>query len=664
MTRHVLAEHLKEAINGRKVTAAVFHTFTFDPDFFENYLLPLFLPDVPFGDNAIQNTILWKKFQHDLPPVTVYCDFHAKAQKGIHLNYIVRPIDVPKHKDGKPCYHPKHSFILLEDWELIVITGSNNLTEAGWCSNLEGVNFFTFKNKVNFPREFKDAFKFFSREVRSKFFGEGFQDAETYSIAENVIDSFFRSTGYTEDVSTMYFDTRVKGGSYLQDFTSFIAYVKSKRNDDMPFEKVEVISPYFPKGISLFEELKTVTQCDDISISIPFENTDFVGMEASLFQEAKALGIQWKAIKEMNTTKGFRTNHAKVYQFVGKDKVFTVVGSINFTNMAWKGVAKGGNYESAILYEKSKNSYEDLLQGYPHENLSFLGYREEEGASITRENAFALEFVIDWQAKTLEVINYDPECQKGDIMFDLLETISINKTKIFGLSGGQITQLSDNPLIKVKPKGKECYFYYYPIHKNVEAKPLPAHLNLNDSELLQLWMELETSESKEATLAIIDRFIDRIVDEHGEVQTEELNKTQSTLNLMATHLSGILKLNNKIFTDGRTQREQEAILKMRDYYLFTDNVDTLTGYRKLIARMADDGKLNHGFYWLLLNCIDLFFYKKLHEAERVDLEKVKSIRIELRDTIKSTAEKIKDKKLTENHLKWTLKMLENDIKRN
>jgi hypothetical protein len=59
-----------------------------------------------------------------------------------------------------------------------------------------------------------------------------------------------------------------------------------------------------------------------------------------------------------------------------------------------------------------------------------------------------------------------------------------------------------------------------------------------------------------------------------EIKVDELKHTHSTLNLMATHLSGILKLKKKIFTIGRTITEQKANKKMRDYYLFTDNVDT------------------------------------------------------------------------------------------
>ncbi|WP_218599203.1 hypothetical protein [Polaribacter sp. NJDZ03] len=664
MTKYVLAEHLKEELNGRRVKAAVFHTFNFDSEFFENYLLPLFLPDIPFGDNKIQNTILWKKFQHDLPPITVYCDFHAKTQRGIHLNYLVRPIDVPKHKNGfKPCYHPKHSFILLEDNELIVITGSNNLTEAGWCSNLEGVNFFKLKSKVYYPRTFKDQLKKFNRHVRGHFYHDDFRNEDTLSKADILLERFFKAQGYTKEVSTEYFDT-ISDYSF-HSFKDYIKNIKERLNNNEPFEKVEVVSPYFSKGMVLFNDLKGVTGCEDISLSIPFENTNLVALDQSLFEEVESQGFQWKSIIAINDTKGYRFNHSKIYQFVGNKHVFTIVGSVNFTNMAWKGVKAGGNYESAILYSNPKDDFKSLLQSCSLDNLTFSGHSEEEKVPDKREDAFMLSFVLDWSLKTLEIINYDEPNQKGEIEFDNLNSLQINRSRKVKLNDDYIRSLSNNPILKVKPSKHQYYFYYYLTHKNIEAKPLPEHLNLNDAELLQLWLELDTTKDNATTLRIIDSFIDRITDEAGDIKDDELKVTSSTLNIMATHLSGLIKLQKRMFAQGRTISEKKTNRTLRDYYLFTNNVDTIIGYRNLIAKMFTDGKLNAGFYWLLLNVIYMFFYKDLSDSDfedDLDYIKIKDIRKTLKTNIKKVANEIVKGNLTEKHLKWTLKMLKNDIK--
>jgi hypothetical protein len=657
MNKFILGEKLKEEINGRRIKAALFHSFNFDPDFFENYLLPLFLPDIPFGDNKIQNTILWKKYQNELPPVTVYCDFHAKAQKGIHLDYTVRTVDIIKVNGVKPCFHPKHSSILLDDDTLLLFIGSNNLTEAGWCSNLEGVNFFKLKSGEYFPREFKDQIRNFNREIPSQNYNE-------HSPADDLIEKFFAKIGYTDEVDFKLLNSKdFREENNMSYFGSFLSNLCLEGNDGIPFKKIEIVSPYYSSGISMFETLIQTTNCSDISCSIPFENSDFVALEQTLFDNANELGINWKAIKGMNETKGHRFNHSKIYQFLGEKKVFILAGSINFTNMAWKGIRQGGNYESAILYTLPAEEFESILIDYPTDNLSFSGAKPEENLIDGREDAFVLSFVIDWGSKELEIINNFPDDQKGDIIIENLPNIRINESRKVHLKEEQLSYFSNTPLIKVKPNGKNTFFYYYPIHKNINAKPLPSNINLNDTELLQLWLDLESAIDKESTLRIIDRFIDRIMDESGDINAGELDKTSSTLNLMATHLSGLIHLNKKLFVKGGLLREQPTKKKMIEYYLFGDNVDTLIGYRKLISKMRKEERLNNGFYWLLLNIIDKTFYQKYSTFELFEdknQELTTLMHQELRRQIKTIAKEIENDRTSASHLKWAEQMLLED----
>ena len=656
MNKFILGEKLKEEINGRRIKAALFHSFNFDPDFFENYLLPLFLPDIPFGDNKIQNTILWKKYQNELPPVTVYCDFHAKAQKGIHLDYTVRTVDIKKVNGVKACFHPKHSSILLDDGTLLLFIGSNNLTEAGWCINLEGLNFFKLKSGEYFPKEFKNQIRNFNQEIPSQNYNE-------HSPADDLIESFFKKRGYTDEVDFKLLNSKdFREENNISFFGSFLINLCLEGNDGIPFKKIEIVSPYYSSGISMFETLIQTTNCSDISCSIPFENSDLVALDKTLFDNANELGINWKAIKGMNETKGHRFNHSKIYQFLGDKKVFILVGSINFTNMAWKGISQGGNYESAILYTLPAKEFESILIDYPTDNLSFSGEKPEENLIDSREDAFDLSFVIDWVSKEIEIVNNKIGEQKGEIIIDNLSNILINKSKKVLLNEEQLCYFSNTPLIKVKPQGENYFFYYYPIHKNINAKPLPSNINLNDTELLQLWMDLEGAKDKVSTLRIIDGFIERVMDESGDLNAGELDKTSSTLNLMATHLSGLIHLNKKLFTN---ESLKKPILKkkMIEYYLFGDNVDTLIGYRKLISKMRKEERLNNGFYWLLLNIIDKTFYQKyltfeLFEDKNQELTTL--MHQELRRQIKTIAKEIENDRASASHLKWAEQMLLED----
>jgi len=78
MKQTLLKDEITSFIKGKKVKAAVFLSYNFDVDFFENYLLPLLVP-FDFTDNKIQNALLWRTYATHLPPVTVICDYHAKG---------------------------------------------------------------------------------------------------------------------------------------------------------------------------------------------------------------------------------------------------------------------------------------------------------------------------------------------------------------------------------------------------------------------------------------------------------------------------------------------------------------------------------------------------------------------------------------------------------
>jgi len=279
----VLKEHLKEVIGEEKVKAALFYTFNFDTVFFENYLLPLFLPNAIFTDNQIANSILWRQYQKELPPITVYCDFHAKSNTAPQLDYIIRPIDIKKTDKRKPCFHPKLSLILLSDGRLIIINGSNNLTDDGWCKNIEAVSLFTIKNgEDSFPREFKDSLWDFMDKVIHLYR----EDAE-YTDAENELDSFFRKRVYMKKQ----FNNRFYN-SLENDFWQILTEIKDE-NGDTALEEIEILSPYFSSGINLLNKLKQLAEITNIKCLIPYQGINEVAIDKNLFDKFTNEGIRW-----------------------------------------------------------------------------------------------------------------------------------------------------------------------------------------------------------------------------------------------------------------------------------------------------------------------------------------------------------------------------------
>jgi hypothetical protein len=93
----------------------------------------------------------------------------------------------------------------------------------------------------------------------------------------------------------------------------------------------------------------------------------------------------------------------------------------------------------------------------------------------------------------------------------------------------------------------------------------------------------------------------------GDLKCDD-GKTKSTLNMIASHISALIRLQERIFTVPKLKRDYDRALKLIEYYLFTVNIDTLYGYRKLLVEMFDEKALLPGVYWFLLNVMVKNFY--------------------------------------------------------
>src|SRR5687767_10616086 len=70
----VLSEHVQKRLHGRRVKSAVFLTFTFEPDFFEQEILPVIF-DLPLTTApAVRLLMLEDQFKKGGQSVAVYYD--------------------------------------------------------------------------------------------------------------------------------------------------------------------------------------------------------------------------------------------------------------------------------------------------------------------------------------------------------------------------------------------------------------------------------------------------------------------------------------------------------------------------------------------------------------------------------------------------------------
>src|ERR1700730_9723408 len=131
-------------LRGRRLVAAVFLTFRFDPEFFEQEILPVFL-DVPLSHAAAIKLVQLEDALRSVPHgVVVYYDQNGLVPEAGPARLDVKRIAV-RHRTG--IFHPKNVLALVESGEpdqdghraksLIVACLSANLTRAGWWENLE-----------------------------------------------------------------------------------------------------------------------------------------------------------------------------------------------------------------------------------------------------------------------------------------------------------------------------------------------------------------------------------------------------------------------------------------------------------------------------------------------------------------------------------------------
>ena len=164
---------------------------------------------------------------------------------------------------------------------------------------------------------------------------------------------------------------------------------------------------------------------------------------------------------------------------------------------------------------------------------------------------------------------------------------------------------------------------------------------------------------------LIDSFVDRITDEFEEDKDDELNTAKSSINFMASHLSGLLKLKGKLFKEQHKKTDKEIQKRRVSYYLLSDNIDTLIGYKRLIGKMKKNGSINIGFYWVLLKIIETYFYKNKAALKVLDPDEVntlKKLTLLVTKQIKTVDKEMLEQGVERKKLEWLNKTLLYDFK--
>ena len=353
--RAVLSEHFQERMGGRRLRSAVFLTYQFDPGFFEQEVLPVFLDVNLSHATAIRVVQLEDALRTLRGNVAVYYDSNGLVpgdSGSAKLDFRRIPV---RHHTG--IFHPKNLFLLVENEEpdddghhpqtLLIASLSANLTRSGWWENVEACH--VEEIEEGDKTRLKDDVSAFLERLRRKATGE-----EQHAALREVL-TFLRATDQRSQKS-------IEGRLHVHFYAgpeSIPEFLEHTGGAHIHGTYLEVISPYFDdaEDCTTLTDLVTHFAPKEVRIYLPRSPSGAVLCRQELFQSVRSMpGVRWgrlpKDILKLGKSEdaGERFVHAKVYRFFTQSpkREICFIGSANMTSPAHQ---SGGNVETGFLVD-------------------------------------------------------------------------------------------------------------------------------------------------------------------------------------------------------------------------------------------------------------------------------------------------------------------------
>lgn len=345
----VLSDALQEAINGRRVKAAVFLTFQFDPAFFEEEVLPQLFTQ-SFSHVAKVRLLQLEEALRQVDHVAVYYDRRGLGDaQAARLDYrrigLARPTGF---------FHPKNILLLVENrdkeqtWEsLLFATLSANLTRSGWWENVETVHFTEIAEGDTCSYR-EDLLKLISRLKHEDRIEEEHPALEAMrAFLYRTNPASFRSK------AGRWFSRVYAGQSSVADFLA--EFIEPNTFN------LEIISPYFDADAKALFSLLDVLQPKATRVFLPKDKYS-IALCTPVYYDAvrQRSHVDWGLLPEDLLSLGAGSDstsarfvHAKVYRFWNQQREILFVGSVNLTGAAHS-AGNAGNFETAILVEPER----------------------------------------------------------------------------------------------------------------------------------------------------------------------------------------------------------------------------------------------------------------------------------------------------------------------
>ena len=392
-------------MQGRRLRSAVFLTYEFEPAFFEQQVLPVFL-DVPVSHvDAIRLVQLEDALRSVPGEIAVYYDANGlNSGDGGSAKLDVRRIPI-RHRTG--VFHPKNVLLLLESQKadenkhqpqsLVVASLSANLTRAGWWENVECC--YVEEITEGSASRLRDDLITFLTSLRNR----AAVTREQRSVRE--ILAFLREVKprLQKSADGRLYTHFFAGGEPLPEFLDRVA------GEYLRGAYLEVISPFFDDAPTSqpLEELIARFRPKEVRVFLPRSNAGEALCRGDLFDAVRELtSVHWGHMPQellrisRHDEMGGRAVHAKVYRFFTQSpkREICFIGSANLTRAAHQ---SGGNFETGFLVDRIPTRRPDFWlsveSGRPSEFLK----RSEDEPSAT-SGGTRLNLTYHWDRSAAE----------------------------------------------------------------------------------------------------------------------------------------------------------------------------------------------------------------------------------------------------------------------
>lgn len=356
--RAVLSEHFQSLMKGRRLKTGVFLTFSFDPGFFEQHVLPVFL-DVPLShETPLALAQLEEALVKQVDHLAVYYD-----QRALEAGSLSSKLDVRRVPIAWPSgfFHPKVVLLLVEsekpddagqhEQALLVAALSANVTESGWWRNVEACHVEELglgaKSKLR-----GDLLKLITRTKAASPPGEEHAALEAIRKFVMKLEERIHSTGAGVLHPRLYTGVADESDARVG-VAEFLGQQRIERGLNL-----EVISPFFDeKGAQPLQDLIDVFQPREVRVFLPVGDDGAASVQPGVYDAVRKLeNTSWGKLPaellKVGTLQAAtdRRVHAKVYRIFRQSPKYEVVfvGSANLTTAAHQ---KGGNFETGFLIQ-------------------------------------------------------------------------------------------------------------------------------------------------------------------------------------------------------------------------------------------------------------------------------------------------------------------------